>query len=118
MGRTLSLIELRLALAKGDLWLYALNSWAEMAHCRVARDAIRGGGTGSSLGCLMLERLSVDFGTKSMIGFTDWACPQFVTAVVKPYNSVVCVHFLLGYMDVSILQWRRQWQRNWQWLQP
>lgn len=30
-----------------------------------------GGGTGSGLGCLMLERLSVDYGKKSKISFTD-----------------------------------------------
>ena len=32
-----------------------------------------GGGTGSGLGCLMLERLSVDYGKKSKISFTVWA---------------------------------------------
>ena len=31
-----------------------------------------GGGTGSGLGCLMLERLSVDYGKKSKISFTVW----------------------------------------------
>ena len=35
-----------------------------------------GGGTGSGLGCLMLERLSVDYGKKSKISFTVWSCPQ------------------------------------------
>eukprot|EP00439_Symbiodinium_sp_Y106_P080306 s1406_g19.t1 len=35
-----------------------------------------GGGTGSGLGCLMLERLSVDYGKKSKISFTVWCCPQ------------------------------------------
>ena len=45
-----------------------------------------GGGTGSGLGCLMLERLSVDYGKKSKISFTVWCCPQVATAVVEPYN--------------------------------
>merc|ERR1712216_1094156 len=31
-----------------------------------------GGGTGSGLGCLLLERLSVDYGKKSKISFTVW----------------------------------------------
>merc|ERR1712216_829210 len=35
-----------------------------------------GGGTGSGLGCLLLERLSVDYGKKSKISFTVWSCPQ------------------------------------------
>ena len=46
-----------------------------------------GGGTGSGLGCLMLERLSVDYGKKSKISFTVWCCPQVATAVVEPYNT-------------------------------
>ncbi|CAE8682443.1 unnamed protein product [Polarella glacialis] len=37
--------------------------------------------TGSGLGCLLLERLSVDYGKKSKISFTVWACPQISTAV-------------------------------------
>ena len=45
-----------------------------------------GGGTGSGLACLMLERLSVDYGKKSKISFTVWACPQVATAVVEPYR--------------------------------
>ena len=34
-----------------------------------------GGDTGSGLGCLFLERLSVDYGKKSKLSFTVWACP-------------------------------------------
>merc|ERR1711862_1011961 len=62
-----------------------------------------GGGTGSGLGCLMLERLSVDYGKKSKISFTVWACPQVATAVVEPYNTVLCVHSLLKHTDVTIM---------------
>eukprot|EP00435_Cladocopium_sp_Y103_P001338 s6633_g1.t1 len=43
----------------------------------------------------MLERLSVDYGKKSKISFTVWCCPQVATAVVEPYNTVLCVHSLL-----------------------
>ena len=62
-----------------------------------------GGGTGSGLCCLMLERLSVDYGKKSKISFTVWACPQVATAVVEPYNTVLCVHSLLEHTDVTIM---------------
>merc|ERR1711933_679949 len=62
-----------------------------------------GGGTGSGLARLMLERLSVDYGKKSKISFTVWACPQVVTAVVEPYNTVLCVHSLLEHTDVTII---------------
>jgi len=62
-----------------------------------------GGGTGSGLACLMLERLSVDYGKKSKISFTVWACPQISTAVVEPYNTVLAVHSLLEHTDVTIM---------------
>merc|ERR1712194_899460 len=62
-----------------------------------------GGGTGSGLACLMLERLSVDYGKKSKLSFTVWACPQVATAVVEPYNTVLCVHSLLEHTDVTIM---------------
>merc|ERR1712086_456481 len=60
-----------------------------------------GGGTGSGLGSLMMERLSVDYGKKSKISFTVWCCPQVSTAVVEPYNTVLCVHSLLEHTDVT-----------------
>ena len=60
-----------------------------------------GGGTGSGLGCLMLERLSVDYGKKSKLSFTIWPCPQVSTAVVEPYNCVLAVHSLLEHTDVT-----------------
>lgn len=42
-----------------------------------------GGGTGSGLGSLLLERLSVDYGKKSKLGFTIYPSPQ-----VLPQNFV------------------------------
>ena len=62
-----------------------------------------GGGTGSGLGCLMLERPSVDYGKKSKLRFTVCACPQVATAVAEPYNTVLCVHSLLEHTDVTIM---------------
>merc|ERR1711943_165634 len=56
---------------------------------------------GSGLGCLMLERLSVDYGKKSKISFTVWSCPQISSACVEPYNTVLCVHSLLEHTDVT-----------------
>ena len=38
-----------------------------------------GGGTGSGLGSLLLERLSVDYGKKSKLGFTVYPSPQVPT---------------------------------------
>merc|ERR1719270_3235303 len=62
-----------------------------------------GGGTGSGLGALLLERLSVDYGKKPKLGFTVYPAPQISTAVVEPYNSVLSTHALLEHTDVCII---------------
>jgi len=62
-----------------------------------------GGGTGSGLGALLLERLSVDYGKKPKLGFTIYPAPQVSTAVVEPYNSVLSTHALLEHTDVCVI---------------
>ncbi|ORC76609.1 putative alpha tubulin, partial [Trypanosoma theileri] len=62
-----------------------------------------GGGTGSGLGALLLERLSVDYGKKSKLGYTVYPSPQVSTAVVEPYNSVLSTHSLLEHTDVAAM---------------
>eukprot|EP01025_Chloroclados_australasicus_P068755 TRINITY_DN9580_c0_g1_i2.p2 TRINITY_DN9580_c0_g1~~TRINITY_DN9580_c0_g1_i2.p2 ORF type:complete len:451 (+),score=55.27 TRINITY_DN9580_c0_g1_i2:1296-2648(+) len=59
-----------------------------------------GGGTGSGLTSLLLERLHVDFGKKPKLGFTVYPSPEVSTAVVEPYNSVMSTHTLLEYTDI------------------
>jgi tubulin alpha len=51
-----------------------------------------GGGTGSGLGSLLLERLSVDYGKKSKLGFTIYPSPQV------PYNSLPVSQFTIVVM--------------------
>lgn len=46
-----------------------------------------GGGTGSGLGSLLLERLSVDYGRKSKLGFTIYPSPQ----VLLPLYYFLCI---------------------------
>ena len=62
-----------------------------------------GGGTGSGLGSLLLERLSVDYGKKSKLGFTVYPSPQISNAVVEPYNSILSTHSLLEHTDVAVM---------------
>merc|ERR1712194_126052 len=52
---------------------------------------------------LVLDRIRklVDNCKKSKISFTVWSCPQVATAVVEPYNTVLCVHSLLEHTDVT-----------------
>ena len=61
-----------------------------------------GGGTGSGLGSLLLERLSVDYGRKSKLTFTIYLSPQVSTAVVEPYNCVLDA-LALEHSDVSFM---------------
>ncbi|XP_024394005.1 tubulin alpha chain isoform X2 [Physcomitrium patens] len=62
-----------------------------------------GGGTGSGLGSLLLERLSVDYGKKSKISMCVFPSPQVSGAVVEPYNGVLSTHSLLEHTDVAIM---------------
>jgi tubulin alpha len=62
-----------------------------------------GGGTGSGLGSLLLERLSMDYGRKSKLAFSIYPSPLLSTAVTDPYNSVLSTHSLLEHTDVSVL---------------
>ena len=62
-----------------------------------------GGGTGSGLGCLLLERLAVDYGKKSKLNFCLWPSPTMSNCVVEPYNSVLSTHSLLEHTDVAIM---------------
>eukprot|EP00656_Telonema_subtile_P048231 TRINITY_DN5688_c0_g1_i1.p1 TRINITY_DN5688_c0_g1~~TRINITY_DN5688_c0_g1_i1.p1 ORF type:complete len:421 (-),score=105.72 TRINITY_DN5688_c0_g1_i1:85-1347(-) len=62
-----------------------------------------GGGTGSGLGSLLLEQLSMDYGKKSKLGFCLYPAPQMSTAVVEPYNSVLSTHSLLEHTDVAVM---------------
>jgi len=62
-----------------------------------------GGGTGSGLGALMLERIAVDYRKKSKLGFEVYPSPTISTCVVEPYNSLLTTHWLLDHTEVSIL---------------
>merc|ERR1719204_146179 len=62
-----------------------------------------GGGTGSGLGMLILERLAVDYRKKSKIGFEIYPSPNISTCIVKPYNGLLSTHWLLDHTDVSLV---------------
>ena len=62
-----------------------------------------GGGTGSGLGALILERLAVDFRKKSKLGFEIYPSPNMSTCVVEPYNALLTTHWLLDHTEVSVL---------------
>ena len=67
-----------------------------------------GGGTGSGLGSLLLERLSVDYGKKSKLGFTVYPSPQ-----VSPSAAASLPHSMAimpaGYMCRLALSSMHAW---------
>ncbi|KAG0324463.1 Tubulin alpha-3 chain, partial [Podila horticola] len=62
-----------------------------------------GGGTGSGLGALVLERLSTDFGKKSKLEFAVYPAPEMATSVVEPYNSILTTHTTLELADCTFM---------------
>jgi len=62
-----------------------------------------GGGTGSGLGMLILERIAVDFRKKSKLGFEIYPSPNLSTCIVEPYNGLLSTHWLLDHTDVSLV---------------
>ncbi|KAL9854891.1 LOW QUALITY PROTEIN: tubulin alpha-8 chain [Geothlypis trichas] len=61
-----------------------------------------GGGTGSGFTSLLMERLSVDYGKKSM-EFAIYPAPQVSTAVVEPYNPILTTHTTLEHSDCAFM---------------
>merc|ERR1711997_1119593 len=62
-----------------------------------------GGGTGSGLGALILERIAVDYRKKSKIGFEIYPAPNLSTCIVEPYNAMLSTHWLLDHTEVSLM---------------
>merc|ERR1711951_201904 len=62
-----------------------------------------GGGTGSGLGALILERIAVDYRKKSKIGLEIYPSPKISTCIVEPYNAMLTTHWLLDHTEVSVV---------------
>nr|CDS34225.1 tubulin alphab,neural alfa2 tubulin,alpha tubulin a1 [Hymenolepis microstoma] len=62
-----------------------------------------GGGTGSGLTSLLMEKLSLWYGKKAKLEFAIYPAPQISTAVVEPYNSILCTHTTLEHSDCSFM---------------
>jgi len=60
-----------------------------------------GGGCGSGLGALIMERLSVDFGRKTKFNYIINPSPQTSSAVVEAYNAVLATHACMEHCDVT-----------------
>ena len=62
-----------------------------------------GGGTGSGLGCLIQEYLSVEYPKKCKLGFAIYPSPNISTGVVEPYNAMLAMHSILEHQDVTVV---------------
>lgn len=62
-----------------------------------------GGGTGSGLGMLVLERLGVDFKKKTRAGFEIFPSPVQSNCIVEPYNALLATHWLLDHTELSLV---------------
>ena len=62
-----------------------------------------GGGTGSGFTSLLLERLALDYGKKAKLEFSIYPAPQVSTAVVEPYNAVLCTHASIDQTDCAFM---------------
>ena len=58
-----------------------------------------GGGTGSGLGALILERMAVDYKKKSKLGFEIHPSSTINGCVAEPYNALLATHWLLNHTD-------------------
>ncbi|CAI7647889.1 unnamed protein product [Penicillium manginii] len=62
-----------------------------------------GGGTGSGLGALLLERLSAEYSKNTKLKFVVYPSPHVATAVVEPYNAVLSTHDSIEHSDCTFL---------------
>merc|ERR1719385_175744 len=60
-----------------------------------------GGGTGSGLGALILEKISENYSKKIKFGFEVYPSPTLSTCVVEPYNALLATHCLVDHTDIS-----------------
>lgn len=68
-----------------------------------------GGGTGSGLGSLLLERLSVDYGKKSKLGFTIYPSPQVLKVNILMVASILyLLVFRLPFMVAVVLYKKKE----------
>merc|ERR1719397_160082 len=62
-----------------------------------------GGGTGSGLGALILERIAVDYRKKTKISTSVFPSPHISNCVVEPINAISATHWLLDHTEVTLV---------------
>lgn len=62
-----------------------------------------GGGTGSGLGSLLLERIALDYGRKTKLEFVVYPAQDIAVSVMEPYNTVLAAHCMLEHSDCAFM---------------
>ena len=62
-----------------------------------------GGGTGSGLGSLLLETLSVDYGKKPKFCFSIYPSPKLANSPIETYNALFSTCSILEHADVCVV---------------
>ncbi|CAL6017444.1 Alpha-tubulin [Hexamita inflata] len=62
-----------------------------------------GGGTGSGLGSLLLEKLALDYGRKSKLEFVVYPSQDISVSVMEPYNTTLAAHCMLEHSDCAFM---------------
>lgn len=50
-----------------------------------------------------MDRISVDYGKNSKLELVIYPAPQIFTAVVEPYNAILCTHSTLEHSDCAFM---------------
>jgi len=62
-----------------------------------------GGGTGSGLGSLLLEKIALDYGRKTKLEFVVYPSQDVSVSVMEPYNTVLAAHCMLEHSDCAFM---------------
>ncbi|PAA84113.1 hypothetical protein BOX15_Mlig001535g5, partial [Macrostomum lignano] len=62
-----------------------------------------GGGTGAGFTSLLMDRLSSEYGKRAKLQFAVYPAPQVSTAVVEPFNAILCTHGTLRHSDCGMI---------------
>jgi tubulin alpha len=85
-----------------DEALRQLNDCADNTQGFIINHAV-GGGTGSGMGALLLERLSVNYRKKTKIGFNVYPSDRISNCVVAPYNALLSTHWNTDHCELSVV---------------
>eukprot|EP01034_Spumella_vulgaris_P041706 gene41706-51684_t len=62
-----------------------------------------GGGTGSGLGSLLIDKMKEEFPGKILSTFSVIPSPKVSDVVVEPYNAVLGLHHLIENADICFM---------------